>query len=78
LGRLRTFGHVLHRRAVHDPIGARLVSIVIVGIGFVPAIGVARAIIGRGLLHGRALDHIFLELAVVLLQDGDPVRLGLG
>jgi hypothetical protein len=71
---MRTLGHVLHRGAVHDAIGARLVGVV----GVVSPIGFADGIVVGGLLHSRPLDDIFLELAVVLLQDSDPVRLGLG
>jgi hypothetical protein len=73
---MRTLGHILHRGAVHDAIGARPVGVV--GIGVVSPIRFADGIGIRGLLHGRPLDDIFLELAVVLLQDSDPVRLGLG
>jgi hypothetical protein len=58
---------------VHDATSVR-----VAGIGAVSPIGVGGGILGPGLLHGRPLDDIFLELAVVLLQDGDPVRRGLG
>jgi hypothetical protein len=67
---MRTLGHLSHRRAVYDAIGPRLVRAGATGLGL--------GRVGLVLLHGRPLDDILLELAVVLLQDSDLVGLGLG
>ena len=51
---MRSFGHVLHRLAVHDAIGSGVLGAV--GLDLISAIRIVGAIVARVVLHGRPLD----------------------